>query len=162
MKQSPAQYLIIAYGLCFLNTIFNANHGNRQRLCQDCATGRQLDTRPNCHYNIGCDRSVACRRLRMADIDKKATDRISDKHRSVLLKKNKGTHLRDFASIIGSGNSALYRYYESPEAIRNTLPDRMKSRYAEHVGIAENMPGVSKSCEETRTKRKPDFEEADI
>ena len=41
----------------------------------------------------------------------------------------KGTNLRDFAAGIGLSKSALYRHYESKEAIWNALIDKMENYY---------------------------------
>ena len=60
----------------------------------------------------------------------------------------KGTNLRDFAAGIGLSKSALYRHYESKEAIWNALLDRMESYYAERFGSAEHLPEIPKSCDE--------------
>lgn len=60
----------------------------------------------------------------------------------------KGTNLRDFAAGIGLSKSALYRHYESKEAIWNALLDRMEAYYAERFGSVENMPEIPKSCDE--------------
>lgn len=59
----------------------------------------------------------------------------------------KGTNLRDFAAGIGLSKSALYRHYESKEAIRNAVLDRMEAYYAERFGSVENMPGIPDTCE---------------
>ena len=60
----------------------------------------------------------------------------------------KGTNLRDFSAGIGLSKSALYRHYESKEAIWNALLDKMEAYYNEHFGSPENLPEVPKSCEE--------------
>lgn len=60
----------------------------------------------------------------------------------------KGTNLRDFAAGIGLSKSALYRHYESKEAIWNALLDRMEAYYAERFGSVENMLEIPKSCDE--------------
>ena len=46
----------------------------------------------------------------------------------------KGTNLRDFAAGLGLSKSALYRHYESKEAIWNALLDKMESYYNERFG----------------------------
>ena len=63
----------------------------------------------------------------------------------------KGTNLRDFAAGMGLSKSALYRHYESKEAIWNALLDKMEAYYAEHFGSVENLPEIPKSCEELLT-----------
>lgn len=60
----------------------------------------------------------------------------------------KGTNLRDFAAGIGLSKSALYRHFESKEAIWNALLDWMESYYAERFGSPEHLPEVPGSCEE--------------
>lgn len=60
----------------------------------------------------------------------------------------KGTNLRDFAAGMGLSKSALYRHYESKEAIWNALLDKMEAYYAERFGSVENMPESPKSCDE--------------
>lgn len=60
----------------------------------------------------------------------------------------KGTNLRDFAAGMGLSKSALYRHYESKEAIWNALLDKMEAYYAERFGSVENMPEIPKSCDE--------------
>ena len=52
----------------------------------------------------------------------------------------KGTNLRDFAAGMGLSKSALYRHYESKEAIWNALLDRMEAYYAGRFGAPERMP----------------------
>lgn len=60
----------------------------------------------------------------------------------------KGTNLRDFAAGLGLSKSALYRHYESKEAIWDALIDKMEVYYREHFGSAEHLPEIPKSCEE--------------
>ena len=60
----------------------------------------------------------------------------------------KGTNLRDFATRIGLSKSALYRHYESKEAIWNAMIDRMEEYYSTRFGSLENLPEIPKSCEE--------------
>ncbi len=60
----------------------------------------------------------------------------------------KGTNLRDLAAGLGLSKSALYKHYESKEAIWNALLDRMEAYYGERFGSMENMPEVPKSGEE--------------
>ena len=59
----------------------------------------------------------------------------------------KGTNLRDFAAGIGLSKSALYRHYESKEAIWNAVFDKMEAYFAERFGSVENMPGIPDTCE---------------
>ncbi len=60
----------------------------------------------------------------------------------------KGTNLRDFAAGLGLSKSALYRHYESKEAIWDALIDKMEVYYREHFGSTEHLPEIPKSCEE--------------
>ena len=60
----------------------------------------------------------------------------------------KGTNLRDFAAGMGLSKSALYRHFESKEAIWNALIDKLEAYYAERFGSAENLPEIPKSCDE--------------
>lgn len=60
----------------------------------------------------------------------------------------KGTNLRDFAAGIGLSKSALYRHYESKEAIWNALLDKMEAYYSERFGSPEHLPQIPISCEE--------------
>lgn len=59
-----------------------------------------------------------------------------------------GTNLRDLAARLGLSKSALYKHYESKEAIWNALLDRMIAYYEERFGSAEHMPQQPKSLEE--------------
>lgn len=60
----------------------------------------------------------------------------------------KGTNLRDLAACLGLSKSALYKHYESKDAIWNALLDRMEAYYRERFGSTENMPETPKSCDE--------------
>lgn len=60
----------------------------------------------------------------------------------------KGTNLRDFAAGMGLSKSALYRHYESKEAIWNALLDQMEAYYNERFGSPEHLPKIPGSCEE--------------
>lgn len=60
----------------------------------------------------------------------------------------KGTNLRDFAAGMGLSKSALYRHYESKEAIWNALINKMEAYYNERFGSAEHLPEIPKSCDE--------------
>ena len=59
----------------------------------------------------------------------------------------KGTNLRDLAAGMGLSKSALYRHYESKEAIWNALLDKMEAYYAAHFGSVERLPEIPKSCD---------------
>ena len=60
----------------------------------------------------------------------------------------KGTNLRDFAAGLGLSKSALYRHYESKEAIWNALLNKMEAYYNERFGSPEYLPQIPASCEE--------------
>ena len=60
----------------------------------------------------------------------------------------KGTNLRDFATGLGLSKSALYRHYESKEAIWNALLNKMEEYYSERFGSPEHLPKTPTSCEE--------------
>ena len=60
----------------------------------------------------------------------------------------KGTNLRDLAAGLNLSKSALYKYFDSKEAIWNTLLDTMESYYTEQFGSVDNMPQIPQSCEE--------------
>ncbi len=59
----------------------------------------------------------------------------------------KGTNLRELAARLGLSKSALYKHYESKEAIWNALLDRMEAYYGERFGSVEHMPEIPKSGE---------------
>ncbi len=60
----------------------------------------------------------------------------------------KGTNLRDLAARLGLSKSALYKHYESKEAIWDALLDRMEAYYGKRVGSAEQLPEIPKSGED--------------
>lgn len=60
----------------------------------------------------------------------------------------RGTNLRDLAAGLGLSKSALYKHYESKEAIWDALIARMEAYYAERFGSVENLPGMPKSGDE--------------
>ena len=49
---------------------------------------------------------------------------------------------------MGLSKSALYRHYESKEAIWNALLDKMEAYYNERFGSPEYLPQIPTSCEE--------------
>ena len=59
-----------------------------------------------------------------------------------------GTLLRNIASGLGLSKSALYKHYESKEAIWDALLNRMEAYYSERFGSAEHLPEIPKSLEE--------------
>ncbi|MBE5794622.1 MAG: TetR/AcrR family transcriptional regulator [Clostridiales bacterium] len=60
----------------------------------------------------------------------------------------KGTNLRDLAARLGLSKSALYKHYESKEAIWNALLDKMEAYYAQRFGSMDNLPKTPDSLEE--------------
>lgn len=60
----------------------------------------------------------------------------------------KGTNLRDLAAGLGLTKSALYRHFESKEAIWNAVLDMMEAYYCERFGSPEKTPETPKSCDE--------------
>ena len=71
----------------------------------------------------------------------------------------KGTNLRDLAAGMGLSKSALYKHYQSKDAIQNAVIDRMEAYYAARFGSPENIPPVPETCEGllTMTMRMLDF-----
>lgn len=62
----------------------------------------------------------------------------------------KGTNLRDLAAGLGLTKSALYRHFDSKEAIWDAVLDMMEAYYSERFGSAEKRPETPKSCDELR------------
>jgi len=60
----------------------------------------------------------------------------------------KGANLRDLAARLGLSKSALYKHYESKEAIWNALLDKMEAYYARRVGSVDNPPQTPATLEE--------------
>ena len=60
----------------------------------------------------------------------------------------KGASLRDLAARLNLSKSALYKHFESKEAIWNALLDMMEAYYAAHFGSLEQLPATPASCEE--------------
>ena len=60
----------------------------------------------------------------------------------------RGTNLRDLAAELGLTKSALYKHYESKEAIWNALLDRMEAYYTERFGSPEKLPPAPKTWQE--------------
>ena len=61
----------------------------------------------------------------------------------------KGTNLRELAAQVGLTKSALYRHFESKEAIWDAVLDRMEAYYSVRFGSAECVPEIA-SCEALR------------
>jgi len=60
----------------------------------------------------------------------------------------KGTNLRELAARLELSKSALYKHYESKEAIWNALLDKMEAYYALRFGSADHLPPTPASIEE--------------
>ena len=60
----------------------------------------------------------------------------------------KGTNLRDLAARLELSKSALYKHYDSKEAIWNALLDKMEAYYAQRFGSMDNLPKAPDSLEE--------------
>ena len=70
-----------------------------------------------------------------------------------------GTNIRELSESLGLVKSAMYRHFESKEAIWNTLLDELIAYYEARFGSTEHLPPVPDSLEElvTMTMRMVDF-----
>ena len=70
-----------------------------------------------------------------------------------------GTNIRELSASLSLVKSAIYKHFESKEAIWNALLDRMISYYGERFGSPEHLPPVPDSQEEfiTMTMRMADL-----
>ncbi len=59
----------------------------------------------------------------------------------------KGTNLRDLAAGLGLSKSALYKHFDSKEAIWNELVDNLERYYEERFGSVTAPPVIPESCE---------------
>ena len=59
-----------------------------------------------------------------------------------------GTNIRELSASLGLVKSAIYKHYESKEAIWNALLDRMIAYYGERFGSPAHLPPVPDSPEE--------------
>ena len=59
-----------------------------------------------------------------------------------------GTNIRELSASLGLVKSAIYKHYESKEAIWNALLDEMIAYYGEHFGSAEHLPPAPDSLDE--------------
>ena len=59
-----------------------------------------------------------------------------------------GTNIRELSESLGLVKSALYRHFESKEAIWNTLLDELIAYYEARFGSTEHLPPVPDSLEE--------------
>ena len=62
-----------------------------------------------------------------------------------------GTNIRELSASLGLVKSAVYKHFESKEAIWNALLDQMITYYADRFGSAEHLPPVPDSPEELVT-----------
>ncbi len=60
----------------------------------------------------------------------------------------RGSNLRDLAARLGLSKSALYKHYDSKEAIWNALLDKMEAYYAARFGSVNNLPPTPRNREE--------------
>ena len=58
------------------------------------------------------------------------------------------TNIKDIAEAVGIVKSALYRHFESKEAIFFAVIDMMKTYYEDNMGSAEKLPGIPESTDE--------------
>jgi len=70
-----------------------------------------------------------------------------------------GTNIRELSESLGLVKSAMYRHFESKEAIWNTLLDELIAYYEARFGSTEHLPPVPDSLEEliTTTMRMVNF-----
>ena len=70
-----------------------------------------------------------------------------------------GTNIRELSESLGLMKSAMYRHFESKDAIWNSLLDELIAYYEARFGSAEHLPPVPDSLEElvTMTMRMVNF-----
>ena len=70
-----------------------------------------------------------------------------------------GTNIRELSESLGLVKSAMYRHFESKDAIWNTLLDELIAYYEARFGSSEHLPPVPDSLEEllTTTMRMVNF-----
>jgi len=59
-----------------------------------------------------------------------------------------GTNIKDIADAVGIVKSALYKHFESKEAIWEAVRDRVASYYAQQMGSPDRLPPVPQTAEE--------------
>lgn len=59
-----------------------------------------------------------------------------------------GTNLRDLAKELDLSKSALYRHFDSKEAIWEAIYQQTKKHYEENFGSPENMPHIPENTDE--------------
>ena len=70
-----------------------------------------------------------------------------------------GTNIRELSESLGLVKSAMYRHFESKDAIWNTLLDELIAYYEARFGSSEHLPSAPDSLEElvTMTMRMVNF-----
>ena len=59
-----------------------------------------------------------------------------------------GTNIKDIAESVGIVKSALYRHFDSKEAIWDAVIDRMIAYYEDHVGSKDRLPSIPQSTDD--------------
>ncbi|MCR4615987.1 MAG: TetR/AcrR family transcriptional regulator [Clostridiales bacterium] len=59
-----------------------------------------------------------------------------------------GTNVRELSNELGLVKSALYKHYESKEAVWEALADSMEAYYSERFGSENNLPPIPDSTDE--------------
>lgn len=59
-----------------------------------------------------------------------------------------GTNIKDIAESVGIVKSALYRHFDSKEAIWEAVRDRMGLYYEEHMGSKDRLPPIPQTTAE--------------
>lgn len=59
-----------------------------------------------------------------------------------------GTNLKDIAESVGIVKSALYRHFDSKEAIWEAVKDMMADYYEDHVGSKDKLPVIPQNTDE--------------
>lgn len=82
-------------------------------------------------------------------MEQSTKDRILDEALVLFAEKGyKGTNLRELAARLSLSKSALYKHYDSKEAIWNALLDKMEAYYAARFGSMDHLPKMPDSTEE--------------
>ncbi|MBQ9944169.1 MAG: TetR/AcrR family transcriptional regulator [Clostridia bacterium] len=82
-------------------------------------------------------------------MEQSTKDRILDEALVLFAEKGyKGTNLRELAARLSLSKSALYKHYDSKEAIWNALLDKMEAYYAARFGSMDHLPQMPDSTEE--------------
>lgn len=59
-----------------------------------------------------------------------------------------GTNLKEIAGAVGIVKSALYRHFDSKEAIWEAVKDMMADYYENHVGFGDKLPAIPQNTDE--------------